>query len=151
MDCKNLGIGLIVLSATLFLGITISEILELKEIPEIEVAEEIIDSLNIESFQDCEPKDKDLKYQNLPYVIKENHYMEIDESKLPKLIPIPAAPKNGKQDTDNPKKDKTEDLKKVASEVNVPLPKQIISGNQTLVHKEICREKREWTNNQREN
>ena len=77
MCCKNFGFGLIILSITLFLGITVSsffvtgEILE-KNISETSVIEvndlplnEVIE-LKDAKVKKCVPADKDLKYRNLP-------------------------------------------------------------------------------------
>lgn len=69
MNCKNFGIGLIVLSVTLFIGITIGEISKLNEIFEIAVIEE--KALAEAVLKDCVPADSDLKY----------HFIAEDETK----------------------------------------------------------------------
>lgn len=65
MNCKKIGIGLIVLSITLFFGITISEIFKLNEIPEIAVVDEKVLTLEEAVLKKCVPADPNLKYQFL--------------------------------------------------------------------------------------
>ena len=67
MRCNNFGIGLIALSITLILGITIGEFFKIKDIPSIEVIEEHNLIENTVSQKKCVPKDGNLKYQNLPF------------------------------------------------------------------------------------
>lgn len=139
MDCKNFGIGLIVLSATLFFGVMIGEIFNLDEtrIPEIEVIEESVDLLNNSSLEDCKSVDNDLKYRTLPFLEKEGIYREIDKRDMPELKTVPVTQEN-KQNSGVSKKEKIE---KAASESSVKLSKENITANKTLVYKEICREK----------
>lgn len=146
MNCKNLGIGLISLSITLFLGVTVSEFLKLKDIPEIEVVEENIESLETESLKNCEPKDKDLKYQTLPNFENDSNYNDIDKDQKLILIPVPASSekkdrKNDKSKSDTPKKDVPPDLEKNNSEEVFYLPGENTARYKTLLYEEICREK----------
>ncbi|CAN5816812.1 hypothetical protein BH20ACI4_BH20ACI4_33080 [soil metagenome] len=144
MCCKNFGIGLIVLSITLFLGITISEFFKLKDIPEIEVVEES-EILLIENLKNCVPKDKNLKYQILPYDDEKRNYQEIDGDSKIIVIPVPTNPKANKSNSEVSTKDAPDDplnyLEKNNSEQPVPLTEENLVEYKILLHKEICREK----------
>lgn len=146
MNCNNLGIGLIVLSITLFMGITISEFFKLKDIPEIEVIEESILNSKIESLKNCASLDRDLKYQTLPYNEEKNHFIKIEENNELIIIPVPKETKEDKE-IDNSKKEEKNKKEVVLdspiplTESPIPLPVEDLSEYKTLLHKEICREK----------
>lgn len=144
MNCRNFGIGLIVLSVTLFFGITISELLELKEFPEIAVVEESVLILDGDNLKNCVPKDKSLIFQTLPYSEETNHYMKIEEDSELIIIPVPeeiekkktadsAKEKKGKQEI-------VEDSPLPISELDIALPVEDSAESKTLLHKEICHE-----------
>ncbi len=144
MCCKNFGIGLIVLSITLFLGITISEFFKLKDIPEIEVVEES-GILLIENLKNCVPKDKSLKYQTLPQKEQKANYIEIDGDDETILINVPANPKVDKSSSEVSTKDASDDLlkylEKNKEKQHIPLTEENLAEYRNLLHKEICREK----------
>lgn len=144
MCCKNFGIGLIVLSITLFLGITISEFFKLKDIPEIEVVEENVISSN-EMLKNCVPKDKSLKYQTLPQNEQKANYMEIDGDDETILINIPANPKVDKSSSKVSTKDASDvrlkPLQKNKLKPHIPITEENLAEYRNLLHKEICREK----------
>lgn len=89
MNCKNFGIGLIVLSIALFLGITIVALFKIKNVSDIEVIEENGFIEITENRKNCVPKDGNLKYKNLPFDKSEkNKYQKLpysDKQKNPEI------------------------------------------------------------------
>lgn len=126
MCCKKLGIGLIVLSVTLFFGITISEILTLNEIPQIAAVEENILTLEEAVLKNCVPGDTNLKYQFIEENKAEKHKVENIEE-LKKLI------ESGEIDSETEKQ-----LKKIEKEVALRN-----SSPQTLVYIQKCHSEKE--------
>jgi hypothetical protein len=142
MRCKTFWIGLFVLSITLFLGITVSEFIELKYLPEIEAVEENNLETNVKN---CEPIDKELKSQILPYTENE----KIDSNGGIILIPVPPIISNDKQDenklnSDGIVKDAPMDppinLEKDKNKLLTPLTEDY-AEYKNLLYKQVCREK----------
>lgn len=128
MTCKNFGTGLIVLSATLFLGITAGGLLNLTEIPDIEVIGTDAIPLNKLNSKNCVPKDKNLKYRNLGD--DETVVIPIPEKKQQtnaERVKEPDKNSEGKSDIER----KMENLEKQAEKFG--------SEFQTLVYREECR------------
>jgi hypothetical protein len=148
MCYKNFGIGLIALSITLFLGITGSEFFKFSYIPEIEVVE--VNNLTSENtVKNCEPIDKDLKSQILPFDEDEKYLKEIDGNGGIILVPVPTIKNNDKpvkdkQNSGESVKDAPMDLpnnlEEEIKELPIPLPEKQHTEYKNLLHKEICRE-----------
>lgn len=168
MCCKNLGIGLIVLSITLFLGITIGEFFKIKNIPDIKVIGEndfieVIEENDFieitENRKNCVPKDENLKYQNLPFDKSEkNKYQNLpysDKQRNPeinRLIELYEQHKKLKEELEKADKSDTKKVKEIQRALKFvgremfkspKQPKQLEkdkfdSQYQHLIHSEKC-------------
>jgi len=108
-------------------------------------------NLSLETdLKNCEPVDKELKSQILPYKKDEKYLREIDGNGGIVLIPVLPIKNNDKQDKDKQNSgesvkdapiDPPNNLEKGITKFPTPLPEEYYAEYKNLLHKEVCREK----------